>query len=103
MGGRGSGGGGRGGGAAGVSDTRQIPMGKLPEELQGAGRARVLTDAMDGKDSFATAVSAGISRSSNFVSVLIKEPPAWLVGCGESFCTPGRCKEVLRWPLNGPA
>lgn len=54
MGGRGSGGGGRGGGAAGVSDTRQIPMGKLPEELQGAGRARVLTDAMDGKGTVMT-------------------------------------------------
>jgi predicted GNAT family acetyltransferase len=54
MGKRSGGGTGRGGGAAGVSDTKQIPMGKLPDELQGAGRARVLTDAMDGQGTVMT-------------------------------------------------
>lgn len=54
MGGRGRGGGGRGGASAGVSDTRQIPMGVLPPELQGDGRASVLTDAMDGQGTVIT-------------------------------------------------
>lgn len=39
----------RGGGAAGADDTKQIPMGQLPSELQGTGRGDVLRAAMDGQ------------------------------------------------------
>jgi predicted GNAT family acetyltransferase len=44
----------RNGGGGGGGDTKQIPMGKLPSELQGAGRAQVLTDAMDGQGTVET-------------------------------------------------
>lgn len=44
----------RGGGAAGVDDTKQIPMGKLPPELQGTGRGDALRAAMDGEGIVAT-------------------------------------------------
>jgi len=59
MGGGRSAGGGRNaaartGGGGGADDTKQIPMGKLPSELQGAGRAQVLTDAMDGQGTVMT-------------------------------------------------
>lgn len=48
----------RGGGAAGTGDgvdaMKQIPMGKLPSELQGSGKGDVLRAAMDGKGAITT-------------------------------------------------
>jgi len=45
---------GRNGAARGGGDTKQIPMGKLPDKLQGSGRAEVLIAAEDGKGNVQT-------------------------------------------------